>query len=107
MSGGKACGKEAAQYTGKRPGEGNVVTSRDSELPKTRCIRLVTLTESQFASKKWYIRLDTRTDSQYASKKCLCEASWGKGANRKRQTAYFAEEEDALHEARKTSVVHP
>ena len=30
MSGGKACGKQAAQYTGKQPDEGSVVTSRDT-----------------------------------------------------------------------------
>ncbi len=30
MSGGKACGKQAAQYTGKHPDEGSVVTSRDT-----------------------------------------------------------------------------
>jgi hypothetical protein len=30
MSGGKACGKHAAQYTGKYPDEGSVVTSRDT-----------------------------------------------------------------------------
>ena len=29
MSGGKGCGKQAAQYTGKQPGEG-VVTSRET-----------------------------------------------------------------------------
>ena len=30
MSGGKACGKQAAQYTGKQLDEGSVVTSRDT-----------------------------------------------------------------------------
>ena len=30
MSGGKACGKQTAQYTGKKPDEGSVVTSRDT-----------------------------------------------------------------------------
>ena len=30
MSGGKACGKHAAQYTGTQPDEGSVVTSRDT-----------------------------------------------------------------------------
>jgi Ran GTPase-activating protein (RanGAP) involved in mRNA processing and transport len=30
MSGGKACGKQAAQYTGKQPDEGSVATSRDT-----------------------------------------------------------------------------
>ena len=30
MSGGKACGKQAAQYGGKQPDEGSVVTSRDT-----------------------------------------------------------------------------
>jgi hypothetical protein len=30
MSGGKACGKQAAQYTGKHPDEGSVGTSRDT-----------------------------------------------------------------------------
>jgi hypothetical protein len=30
MSGGKACGKQAAQYTGKQPDEASVVTSRDT-----------------------------------------------------------------------------
>ena len=30
MSGGKACGKQAAQYTGKQADEGRVVTSRDT-----------------------------------------------------------------------------
>jgi hypothetical protein len=30
MSGGKACGKQAAQYTGEQPDEGGAVTSRDT-----------------------------------------------------------------------------
>jgi hypothetical protein len=30
MSDGKACGKQAAPYTGNQPGEGSVVTSRNS-----------------------------------------------------------------------------
>ena len=30
MSGGKACGKHAAQYTGTQPDEGSVATSRDT-----------------------------------------------------------------------------
>jgi hypothetical protein len=30
MSGGKACGKQAAQYNVKQPDEGSVVTSRDT-----------------------------------------------------------------------------
>ena len=30
MSGGKACGKQAAQYTGKQPGEWSGATSRDA-----------------------------------------------------------------------------
>ena len=30
MSGGKSCGKQAAQYTGKQPDEGSVVTSWDT-----------------------------------------------------------------------------
>jgi hypothetical protein len=30
MSGGMASGKQAAQYTGKQPGEESVVTSRDT-----------------------------------------------------------------------------
>ena len=30
MSGGKACGKQAAQYAGKQPDEGCVATSRDT-----------------------------------------------------------------------------
>ena len=30
MSGGKACGKQAAQYTGKQPDEGGAVTSRET-----------------------------------------------------------------------------
>ncbi len=34
MSGGKACGKQAAQYTGKQPDEGSVVTSRDTTAPE-------------------------------------------------------------------------
>jgi hypothetical protein len=33
MSGGKACGKQAAQYTGKQPDEGSVATSRDTTAP--------------------------------------------------------------------------
>jgi hypothetical protein len=33
MSGDKACGKHAAQYTGKQPDEGSVVTSRDTTAP--------------------------------------------------------------------------
>jgi hypothetical protein len=31
MSGGKACGKQEDQYTGKQPDEGSVATSRDTE----------------------------------------------------------------------------
>ena len=34
MSGGKACGKHAAQYTGKQPDEGSGVTSRDTTAPE-------------------------------------------------------------------------
>jgi hypothetical protein len=34
MSGGKACGKQAAHYTGEKPNEGNVVTSRDTPAPE-------------------------------------------------------------------------
>jgi hypothetical protein len=34
MSGGKAYGEQAAQYTGKQPGEGSVVTSRDTTAPE-------------------------------------------------------------------------
>jgi hypothetical protein len=30
MSGGKACGKQAAQYTGEQPDEESVVTSRET-----------------------------------------------------------------------------
>ena len=30
MSGGKTCGKQAAQYTGKQPDDGSAVTSRDT-----------------------------------------------------------------------------
>jgi hypothetical protein len=30
MSGDKACGKQAGQYTGKQPDEGSAVTSRDT-----------------------------------------------------------------------------
>ena len=30
MSGSKACGKQAAQYTGKQPDEGSAVTSQDT-----------------------------------------------------------------------------
>jgi hypothetical protein len=33
MSGGKACGKQAAQYAGKQPDEGSVVTRRDTTAP--------------------------------------------------------------------------
>jgi hypothetical protein len=34
MSGGKACGKQAAQYAGKQPDEGSVVTRRDTTAPE-------------------------------------------------------------------------
>jgi hypothetical protein len=34
MSGGKTCGKQAAQYAGKQPNEGSVVTSRDTTAPE-------------------------------------------------------------------------
>jgi hypothetical protein len=34
MWGGKACGKHAAEYTGKQPDEGSVVTSRDTTAPE-------------------------------------------------------------------------
>ena len=34
MSGGKACGNQAAQYAGKQPDEGSVVTRRDTTAPE-------------------------------------------------------------------------
>jgi hypothetical protein len=34
MEGGKACGKQAAQYAGKQPDEGSVVTRRDTAAPE-------------------------------------------------------------------------
>ena len=34
MSGGKACGKQAAEYAGKQPDEGSVVTRRDTTAPE-------------------------------------------------------------------------
>ena len=34
MSDGKACGKQAAQYTGKQLDEGSTVTSRDTAVAK-------------------------------------------------------------------------
>ena len=34
MSGGKACGKQAARYAGKQPDEGSVVSRRDTAPPE-------------------------------------------------------------------------
>ncbi len=67
MSGGKACGKQAAPYAGKQPDEGSAVTSRDTA-----------------AAENGVHRLATRTESQCTSKKCLLPGRlWERGKPRK------------------------
>ena len=46
MSGDKVCGKQVAQYTGKPPDEGSVVTSRDSTAPENEEHSVVTSRDS-------------------------------------------------------------
>jgi hypothetical protein len=83
MSDGKACGKQAAQYTGKQPGEGCVVTSADTAEPERGAF--------------------VRPHAQKVNaprRNVFYQAGWGKGGNREIQAACCTEEEDAHHEAR-------
>jgi hypothetical protein len=83
MSGGKACGKRAAQYAGNQPDEESVVTRRDTTAP-----------ENEGHSSGCTHRKSMRLKEMSAAKQ-----AGGKGETEKGKQPAAQEEEDAHHEA--------
>ncbi len=81
MSGGKACGKQAAQYTGKQPDEGSAVTSRDTAAAKNEV-------HSSVQTHRKSMRLKEMSAAKQAGEKEETE----------RQATCCAREEDVHHE---------
>jgi hypothetical protein len=74
MSGGKAGGKQAAQYTGKHPDEGSVVTSRDTKAA-----------EDEVHSSGHTHRKSMRLKEMSAAKEAGCKGETEKGKQRAAQ----------------------
>ena len=83
MWGGKASGKQAAEYTGNQPGVGSFVTSRR---------------ETAAAERDFHAPGHTHRKSMLLKESLKTSASEQKGGNRERQADCCAEEEVAHYE---------